>query len=193
MSDTIIDTMKQCLMQEAQALMQLTSTINEKTLEFAQEIADCKGKIVFTGVGKSYIVASKIAGTLSSIGVSCTHLDPLSMLHGDLGFIDSDDMVIALSNSGETNILIETLKCIASTDTRILSITGNGNSTIAEMSYKTVEIKTEEAGPFGLVPTTSTTCIMAFGDAIACAMIQLKNLTIEDFKRNHPNGELSKI
>lgn len=187
-----IDILRDCLYKESEALKTLADSIDTDSIEFAKAIAECKGKIVFTGVGKSFIVASKISGTLSSIGVSSIPINPLPMLHGDLGFLDSDDTVIALSNSGETDLLIEVLNCVKTLNVRILSLTGNRNSTIARMSYKSVEIKTEEAGPFGLVPTTSTTAMMAFGDALACLLVEILGLTMADFHRNHPNGELSK-
>lgn len=188
-----IDLMKKCLEKEAETLKNMADSISYESLEFAEAISECKGKIIFTGVGKSFIVANKISGTLSSIGISSIAINPLPMLHGDLGFLDSDDVVIALSNSGETDILIDVLKCVESLDVRILSITGNKSSTIAQMSYKSVEIKTDEAGPFGLVPTTSTTAMMAYGDALSCLLVELLGLTINDFYRNHPNGELSKL
>lgn len=184
--------MAECLRKEAEALNNIADSISSQSIEFAETISKCKGKIVFTGVGKSFIVASKISGTLSSIGVSSIAINPLSMLHGDLGFLDSEDTVIALSNSGETEILIEVLNCVKTLNVRILSITGNIHSRIAMMSHKSVEIQTEEAGPFGLVPTTSTTAMMAYGDALACLLVEILGLTLADFHRNHPNGELSK-
>lgn len=185
--------MADCLRKEAEALNNIADSITLQSTEFAEEISKCKGKIVFTGVGKSFIVANKISGTLSSIGVSSIAINPLQILHGDLGFLDSDDMLITLSNSGETDIMIEVLKCAKSLGVEILSITGDINSTIAGMSHKSVEIKTVEAGPFGLVPTTSTTAMMAYGDALACLLVELLHLTISDFHRNHPDGELSKF
>ena len=110
----MIDILKKCLQEEAQALMEVAKSIDDSYIEFAKEIAGCKGKIFFTGVGKSFIVASKIAGTFSSIGISSIPLNPLPMLHGDLGILDTDDLVIFLSNSGETDILKDVLKCVHS-------------------------------------------------------------------------------
>ena len=188
----LINTLQKCLQEEIDALTKVMESIDETSVDFAKVIADCKGKIIFTGVGKSLIVASKIAGTLSSIGIPSTSLNPLGLLHGDLGFLDAADLIVALSNSGETDILINALACARHLNIEILSITGNRASTIASISKVSIEIKTEEAGPFGLVPTSSTTAMMAFGDALACALVKLKGLTVNNFYNNHPNGELSK-
>ena len=188
----MIDILKKCLQEEAQALMEVAKSIDDSYIEFAKEIAGCKGKIFFTGVGKSFIVASKIAGTFSSIGISSIPLNPLPMLHGDLGILDTDDLVIFLSNSGETDILKDVLKCVHTLGIKTISITGNKLSSLAQMTYKSIEGKTQECGPFGLVPTTSTTAMVAVGDALACVLVLLKGLTADDFYRNHPNGELSK-
>lgn len=187
------DTMKKCLLSEAEALLKIAESVDETSIDFAGTIAACKGKIVFTGVGKSFIVSSKIAGTLSSIGISSIALNPLSLLHGDMGFLDSEDIVIALSNSGETDILIDALKCIRSLDIDILSITGNKCSTIAGMSSVTVEVKTTESGPFGLVPTTSTTAMMAYGDALACMIAELLDLKKDAFYKNHPGNFATRL
>lgn len=188
----LINTLQKCLQEEIDALTKVMESIDETSVDFAKVIADCKGKIIFTGVGKSLIVASKIAGTLSSIGIPSTSLNPLGLLHGNLGFLDAADLIVALSNSGETDILINALACARHLNIEILSITGNRSSTIASISKVSIEIKTEEAGPFGLVPTSSTTAMMAFGDALACALVKLKGLTVNDFYNNHPSGELSK-
>ena len=188
----MIDILKKSLQEEAQALMEVAKSIDDSYIEFAKEIAGCKGKIFFTGVGKSFIVASKIAGTFSSIGISSIPLNPLPMLHGDLGILDTDDLVIFLSNSGETDILKDVLKRVHTLGVKTISITGNKLSSLAQMTYKSIEVKTQECGPFGLVPTTSTTAMVAVGDALACVLVLLKGLTADDFYRNHPNGELSK-
>lgn len=188
----IKEIMKECLTSEAESLRYLSESIEQNSVSFCEVISKCSSKVIFTGVGKSLIVASKIAGTLSSIGIASTAISPLSLLHGDLGFITSDDLVIALSNSGETDILIDALDCIKSKGAKILSITGNARSTIAGLSSETIEIPSKEVGPFGLVPTTSTTLMMAFGDAIACALVEIMNIDINDFYANHPFGSLSK-
>jgi arabinose-5-phosphate isomerase len=189
----MIDILKECLRKEAEALIEVSQNIDESFIEFSEEIAECKGKIFFTGVGKSFLVGSKIAGTFSSIGISSIPLNPLSILHGDLGALNENDIVIALSNSGETDILKDALKCIHSLGVKTLAITGNKASSIARMAVKSIEVKTTECGPFGLVPSSSTTAMMAMGDAIACLLINLKRLTIDDFYKNHPGGELSKL
>lgn len=188
----MIDILKQCLAKEAEALIEISNNLDNSFIDFAREISQCKGKIFFTGVGKSLIVASKIAGTFSSIGIPAIPLNPLTLLHGDLGMLSQDDIVILLSNSGETDILKEALRYIHTLNIKTLAITGNKSSTLAQMTYRNIEVKTEECGPFGLVPTTSTTAMMALGDAFACLLIPMKGITINDFYRNHPSGELSR-
>ena len=188
----MIDILRKCLIQEAEALIDISNRIDDSFIEFVDEIARCKGKIFITGVGKSYIVGCKIAGTFASIGISSIPLNALPMLHGDLGVLGNDDIVIVLSNSGETDILKEIIGCVQVLGVRTLSITGNKASYIAKVTDKTIEVKTMECGPFGLIPSTSTTAMMAVGDALACLLVQIKDLTIDDFYRNHPNGELSK-
>ncbi len=188
----MIDILRKCLVEAAQALIEISNNLDDSFIGFAEEIAGCKGKVFFTGVGKSYIVSSKIAGTFASIGISSIPLNPLPILHGDLGVLDSDDIVIFMSNSGETDILKEVIRCVHSLGVRTLSITGNKFSYIAQTTYKTIEVKTRECGPFGLIPSTSTTAMMAVGDALACLLVKIKGLTIEAFYRNHPEGELSK-
>ena len=110
----MIDILKECLRKEAEALIEVSQNIDESFIEFAEDIAECKGKIFFTGVGKSFLVASKIAETFSSIGISSIPLNPLSILHGDLGALNKNDIVIALSNSGETDILKDAWRYIHS-------------------------------------------------------------------------------
>ena len=149
-------------------------------------------KFFFTGVGKSYIVASKIAATFSSLGISSIAINPLFMLHGDLGQLSKDDFFVVISNSGETDVLLDVINAIHKLGIIVLSITGNRTSTIAKLSNEHIEIKVDEAGPFGIVSTSSTTAVMAMGDALACALCYMKSITIDDFKRFHPSGELSK-
>ena len=189
----MLDIIKKCLIEEANALTEISQNLDDSFIAFAYKISECKGKIFFTGVGKSLIVASKIAGTFSSIGIPSIPLNPLPMLHGDLGALDKNDIVIILSNSGETDILKEVLKCTGKSGIKTLAITGNKASSIAQASEASIEVKTQECGPFGLVPTTSTTAMMAVGDALACVLVEIKGLTVEDFYRNHPEGTLSKL
>ena len=189
----MLDIIKKCLIEEANALTDISQNLDDSFIAFAYKISECKGKIFFTGVGKSLIVASKIAGTFSSIGIPSIPLNPLPMLHGDLGVLDKNDIVIILSNSGETDILKEVLKCTGKSGIKTLAITGNKASSIAQASEASIEVKTQECGPFGLAPTTSTTAMMAVGDALACVLVEIKGLTVEDFYRNHPEGTLSKL
>lgn len=184
--------MVRCLEEEANAILRLASLLNGDAMEFALKIAQCQGKLFFTGVGKSYIVATKIAATFSSLGISSIAIDPLSMLHGDLGQLNNKDFLFVISNSGETDILLEAIKASQLFGCVILSITGDKRSSIAALSDNHIEIKVDEAGPFGIVPTSSTTAVMAMGDALACALCQIRNINVVDFKRLHPAGALGK-
>lgn len=190
--EEIKNSIVKCLKEEADSILSIAEYLDEKSVLFAQKIAQCQGKLFFTGVGKSYIVATKIAATFSSLGISSIAIDPLSMLHGDLGQLTNKDFLVAISNSGETDILLKALKASRLLGCVILSITGNKKSSIAALSDKHIEIKVNEAGPFGIVPTSSTTAVMAMGDALACALCQIKNITVEDFKKLHPAGTLGK-
>lgn len=189
----MISAMKKCLLEEAQALINLSNEIGEGMRCFLDKLSNCRGKLCFTGVGKSLIVANKIAASFSSIGYSATIIDPLSILHGDLGFLNTDDIVIAVSNSGETDILVAALNYVQSIGTDILSITGNEESTVAKMSSCHCLVSTSEAGAFGLVPSSSTTAVMALGDALLCGLIVRDKLTVEDFFKYHPGGALGQM
>lgn len=181
---------KKCLLEEAQALISLSNVIGEDLTCFLDKLSNCKGKLCFTGVGKSLIVANKIAASFSSIGYSATTINPLGVLHGDLGFLTTDDVVVAISNSGETDILVTALNYVQSIGTDIISITGDEGSTVARMSSCHCLVRTSEAGAFGLVPSSSTTAVMALGDALLCGLIIRDNLTVEDFLKYHPGGTL---
>lgn len=189
----MIAAVKKCLMAEAQALLSLANSIDSETLiPFLDRLSNCKGKRCFTGVGKSLIVAQKIADSFSSIGYSSIVIDPLSALHGNLGVLSANDIVVAISNSGETDILIDSLNHIVSMGVEIVSITGNEDSTIAKLSSCHYLVNTNEAGAFGIVPSSTTTAVVALGDAFLCALIVRDNLTVEDFYKFHPRGALAR-
>lgn len=188
----MISAVKKCLLEEAQALINLSNEISDDLTNFLDKLSNCKGKLCFTGVGKSLIVASKIAASFSSIGYAANTINPLSVLHGDLGFLTKDDMVVAISNSGETDLLVSALTYVQSIGVEIISITGNENSTVAKMSSSHCLVSTSEAGAFGLVPSSSTTAVMALGDALLCGLIVRDNLTVNDFYKYHPGGILGR-
>lgn len=188
----MMTSIKSCLIDEANAIINLSNTIGEEILPFLDKLSECKGKRFFTGVGKSLMVSEKIASSFSSVGYSSIEIDPLRLLHGDLGLLTKDDIIIAVSNSGETDILISALQVASQLGVGIMSITSNANSTIAKMSLFHILVKTKEAGAFGLVPSSSTTAVMALGDALLCGLIKRDHLSVVDFIRYHPGGELGK-
>ena len=136
------------------------------------------------------MVARKIASSFSSIGYSSIEVDPLRLLHGDLGFFSKDDLLIAISNSGETDSIVSALRYVKSLGVEIISITGNDASSVARMSSCHLTVRTHEAGAFGLVPSSSTTAVMALGDALLCGLIKRDRLSVSVFHRYHPGGEL---
>ncbi len=183
---------QQCLIEEAEALKTIAKQVDESYLDVLNLISGCSGKCCFTGVGKSFIVASKIASSFCSLGVCSIAIDPLRLLHGDLGSLSKEDIVFALSNSGETEILLQAMKLVKGMNLKIISMTGNAKSSLAYMSDCHILVETTEAGPFGLVPSTSTTAMMAVGDALLSGLVEKEQITIERFKEYHPGGTLGK-
>jgi arabinose-5-phosphate isomerase len=153
----------------------------------------CGGKVVVTGVGKSGVIAQKISQTLTSTGTPSVFVHPSDALHGGLGVVAPDDIVIALSNSGETDELLAVMPAIRSRRCKVISIVGNGNSTLGLQSDVTLDAGVEkEACPLNLAPTASTTVALAIGDALAMALMEAKGLTEDQFAINHPAGRLGK-
>jgi arabinose-5-phosphate isomerase len=158
-----------------------------------QMLAGCKGKIVILGVGKSGIIAQKIAATMTSTGTGALHLHPSDALHGGIGIINSDDVVMILSNSGETDEIIEMLPYLKRRQVPIVALVGNVNSTLARRADAVIDASVDqEACPLNLAPTTSTTVALALGDALALTLMQVKGLTTDEFAVNHPGGQLGK-
>lgn len=156
-------------------------------------IDSCTGKLVVIGVGKSGIIAQKIAQTLTSTGTVAIFLHPSDALHGSLGVVNAGDVVLALSNSGETDEILSLLPALKSRDVPIISIVGNIDSTLARQSSVFLDASVDkEACPLNLAPTTSTTVALAVGDAIAMTLMESRGLTPEDFAANHPAGRLGK-
>lgn len=156
-------------------------------------LRSCKGKIVLLGVGKSGIIAQKIAATMTSSGTAAIHLHPSDALHGGLGILNSDDVVMMLSNSGETSELLELLPYIKRREVPLVAIVGRLKSTIARRADAVLDASVDqEACPLNLAPTTSTTVALAFGDALAMTLMRAKGLTEDDFASNHPAGQLGK-
>src|SRR5260370_9455862 len=156
-------------------------------------LSDCKGKIVLLGVGKSGIIAQKIAATMTSSGTAAVYLHPYYALHGGLGIVTSDDVVIMLSNSGETDELWELLPYLKRREGPLVAIVGHLKSTIAQRADGVIDASVDqEACPLNLAPTASTTVALAIGDALAMTLMHSKGLTETDFASNHPAGQLGK-
>lgn len=178
---------------EASALEQLADQLTGQICTAAAEILTSRGKVVVTGVGKSRLVGEKISATLTSTGTPSITLDPTDAMHGDFGRIGPDDILIALSNSGETPELSTLVACVRRIPIMVIAITGSPTSSLAKLSDIILDIgKLEEACPLGLAPTTSTTAMMALGDALALVLLEQRGFTREDFARSHPAGTLGK-
>lgn len=179
---------------EASAIERAASRLEESSVSRAIElISDCENKVVVIGVGKSGVIAQKIAQTLTSTGTVAVFVHPSDALHGSLGVITAGDVVLALSNSGETDEIITLLPALSARGVSLISIVGNTNSTLARKSDVVLDASVDkEACPLNLAPTTSTTVALAIGDAIAMTLMETRGLTPEDFAANHPAGRLGK-
>jgi arabinose-5-phosphate isomerase len=179
---------------ESEAIAQTATRLKQDEIErVVKLLAGCKGKIVIVGVGKSGIIAQKIAATMTSTGTGALHLHPSDALHGGIGIINSDDVVMILSNSGETDEIIELLPYLKHRQVPIVALVGNLNSTLAHRADAVIDGSVDqEACPLNLAPTTSTTVALAVGDALALTLMQVKGLTPDDFAINHPGGQLGK-
>ncbi|MEM1438961.1 MAG: KpsF/GutQ family sugar-phosphate isomerase [Pseudomonadota bacterium] len=178
---------------EADAVQALAARIDEHFEAACQLCLACRGRVVVTGMGKSGHVASKIAATLASTGSPAFYLHPGEASHGDLGMITPDDVVLAISYSGETEEVLTILPLIKRLGAPLISMTGNARSTLARQADVHLNVGVaEEACPLNLAPTASTTATLAFGDALAVALLDSREFTAEDFARSHPGGSLGK-
>ena len=182
-----------CLKDEAEAILSLIPQLDENFDKAVDMIYSCKGKVIVTGVGKSGNIGSKIAATLSSTGTPAFFINPLDVFHGDLGVMTPDDVVLALSNSGNTDELLRFLPMILHMKVPVIAMSGNSESLLAKYSDVHIKVKVEkEACPLNLAPTSSTTAALAMGDALAVALMQVRNFKPRDFAQFHPGGELSR-
>jgi arabinose-5-phosphate isomerase len=178
---------------EAAAILALVDRLDASFDAAVQLLRDCKGRVILTGMGKPGIICQKIAATLSSTGTASFFLHPAEAMHGDLGVIQSDDVVIALSYSGETVELLRLLEAIRRLGAKLIAITGAPSSTLAQAADVALDYSvTEEACPMNLVPTASTTAALALGDALAMTLLVEKGFREEDFASLHPGGKLGK-
>ena len=189
----VIEKAKQVLKIESEAIQALINRIDDTFVKTVDLLDKCKGRVVITGIGKSGIIGKKISATLASIGVPSIFLHAADGTHGDLGMITSNDIVIAISNSGESEEILNLLPAIKRFNVTLVSMTGNLNSTLAKKSNIVLNISVkEEACPLGLVPTASTTATMALGDALAMALLDKRGFKEKDFAVLHPGGSLGK-
>ncbi|MFN2498230.1 MAG: SIS domain-containing protein [Pyrinomonadaceae bacterium] len=179
---------------ESQAIADTAARLNATEVErVVSLLVACQGKIVILGVGKSGIIAQKIAATMTSTGSAAINLHPSDALHGGIGIINPDDVVMILSNSGETDELVQLLPYLKRRGVSIIAVVGNPNSTLARRADAIIDGSVNaEACPLNLAPTTSTSVALAIGDALALTLMQVKGLTPDDFAVNHPAGRLGK-
>ncbi len=179
---------------EAGAIDRTAERLDAEAVNRAIEILNgCDGKVIVTGVGKSGVIAQKIAQTMTSTGTVAVFVHPSDALHGSLGVISAGDVVIALSNSGETDEIVALLPALKNRGVALISIVGNVDSTLARRSDVVLDASVDsEACPLNLAPTASTTVALAVGDAIAMTLMEAKGLTEKDFAENHPAGRLGK-
>ena len=184
---------RKVLQTEADAILALIDRLDDRFDQAVRILLDCRGRVIVTGMGKSGIICRKIAATLSSTGTPAFFLSPAEAIHGDLGVIQADDVVVALSNSGETEELVRLLETIKRIGAKLITICGNDASTLAQASDVALDCRvSEEACPLNLVPTASTTAALALGDALAMTLLVAKGFREEDFATLHPRGALGK-
>ena len=192
-SDRLIARGRQVLTTEAAAVAALEHRLQEDFAAACRLMLACEGRIVVTGMGKSGHVAGKIAATLASTGSPSFFVHPAEAIHGDIGMITARDVVLALSNSGETDELLAILPVIKRLDVPLIALTGNDASTLARHATVVLDVSVPaEACPLNLAPTASTTAALAMGDALAVAILEARGFTEEDFARSHPGGTLGR-
>jgi arabinose-5-phosphate isomerase len=189
----IIELGRAVLQTEAAAITALTQRLDEGFVTACRHLLHCEGRIVVTGMGKSGHIGAKIAATLASTGSPAFFVHPGEASHGDLGMITAKDVVLALSNSGETDELLTILPIIKRLGIPLITLTGNPDSRLARAAEANIDVSVvREACPLGLAPTASTTAALAMGDALAVALLEARGFTEEDFARSHPAGSLGR-
>jgi arabinose-5-phosphate isomerase len=183
----------QCIKDEAQAVLDLIPKMDENFDRAVELIMQCQGKVIVTGVGKSGHIGAKIAATLASTGTPSFFVNPLDVYHGDLGVMSKGDVVLAISNSGQTDELLRFIPMVLHMQIPIIGMSGNPQSLLAKYSTCHLNVSVEkEACPLNLAPTSSTTATLAMGDALAVALMEERNFQPQDFAQFHPGGELGK-
>lgn len=178
---------------EAKAITELIPRLDKNFITAVDAVIACKGRVVVTGMGKAGIIAQKISATFSSTGTPSLYLHPADACHGDLGMVVKDDVVLCLSNSGETDELVKLVPHIKKIGAKVIAMTSRDNSTLAELSDIVIDIGViDEACPLGLAPSASTTALLAVGDALALTALKGKGFGKEDYARYHPGGDLGR-
>ena len=184
---------RKVLQTEAAAILALVDRLDGAFEQAVRLLLDCRGRVIVTGIGKSGIICQKIAATFASTGTPAFFLHPAEAIHGDLGVLQADDVIVALSYSGETDELLRLLETIKRLGARLIAITGDCQSTLGKAADVTLDCRvSEEACPLNLVPTASTTAALALGDALAMTLLVAKGFKQEDFANLHPGGKLGK-
>jgi len=191
--ETIIAHGKEVVRIETEAITRLAENINDEFVRAVEVIDKCKGRVVLTGMGKSGLIARKIVATMNSTGTAAIYLHPTDALHGDLGMVRNEDVVIILSKSGNTEEMMNLLPLLKRLGVIIIGMIGNKDSKIGRQSdiFLNIDVK-EEACPFDLAPTASSTAMLVMGDALAVSLLQRKGFTAQDFAMLHPGGSLGK-
>ncbi|MDQ6618505.1 MAG: KpsF/GutQ family sugar-phosphate isomerase, partial [Pseudomonadota bacterium] len=192
-SERALTLARSVLATEANAIEALARRLSADFIAALRLMLDCRGRIVVSGIGKSGHVARKIAATLASTGTPAFFVHPAEASHGDLGMITSGDIVLMLSNSGETDELVSLAPHVKRQGARIIALTGNEGSSLAQAADVHLDAAVDaEACPLGLAPTASTTAALALGDALAIALLDARGFSVEDFARSHPGGVLGR-
>jgi len=193
MKKNILNIAKTVFDDEVDALMELRELIDESFVDIVNAIDKCKGRVILSGIGKSGHIARKISATLSSTGTSSFFMHSTEAFHGDLGMLRNEDIVIAISYSGETEEVIKTVSTVKKIGCKIIGVSGKIDSSLAKLSdfHQNIRIK-KEACPLDLAPTSSTTATLVWGDALAISLMEKRNFKPEDFAKSHPGGSLGK-
>ena len=189
----ILKTAKKVLQIESESIADLIDKLDANFVRAVELIAKCKGKVVLTGIGKSGLISKKIASTLASTGTPAFFMHPAEGIHGDLGMLSSKDIIIIISNSGETDEILQLIPLLKRMRLKIIVFTGNADSTLASRGNIVINTSVaEEACPWGVIPTSSTTATLAMGDALAISVLEQKGFKEEEFAILHPGGSLGK-
>ena len=189
----MLENARNVLKMEAEAILELVPRINGQFTAAVEMILACPGRTVITGMGKSGIIGRKMAATLASTGTPSFYLHPAEGIHGDLGMVTADDVVIALSNSGETGEVLHILPSLRRIGAKVIAMVGNPNSSLGKNADVVLDVGvSKEACPLGLAPTSSTTAALAFGDALAVSLLSKRKFTADQFAVFHPGGSLGR-